>query len=84
MTVWPATVSVPFRAVPVFAATLNRTVPLPLSLGAVVMVSHDGALLVAVHAHPIGPVTVTAWLVAPPAAIENVNGLTLRLHSTPA
>lgn len=76
-------VSVPFRGAPVFAAALNRTVPLPLSLGAVVMVSHDVALLTAVQAQPIGPVTFTAWLFAAPAPIENVSGLTPRLHSTP-
>jgi len=84
VTVCPATVSVPFRAAPGFAATLNRTDPLPLPLAPEVMVSHDGALLAAVQAQVAGPVTVTVWLVAPPAGGVNVNGLTVRLHSNPA
>lgn len=84
VTVCFAMVSVPSRAEPVFAATLNRTVPSPLSVGAVVMVIHVGALLTAVQAQPIGPFTVTDSLFDAPELIENVNGLTVRLHSTPA
>jgi hypothetical protein len=40
--------SVPVRCAPVFAATLNATVPLPVPLAPEVMVIHE-ALLVAVH-----------------------------------
>jgi len=59
VTVWPATVSVPVReVVPVFAATLYVTVPLPVPLAPAVTVIQD-ALLVAVHAQPAVAVTVT-------------------------
>ena len=71
--VWPATVSVAVRdAVVVFAAALNVTGPVPLPLVPAVTVTH-AAVLAAVHAHPVGAVTVTepeppaavnAWLVA--------------------
>jgi hypothetical protein len=44
----PATVRVPVLAAPVFAATLNATLPLPVPLAPEVMVIHE-ALLVAVH-----------------------------------
>ena len=46
--VLPATVSVPFRFSPLFCATLNLTVPLPVPLAPEVMVIHV-ALLVAVQ-----------------------------------
>jgi hypothetical protein len=71
--VWPATVNVAVRvAVVVFAAALNATGPAPVPLAPDVTVSH-AAPLAAVHAHPVGAVTVTvpdppeaatAWLVA--------------------
>jgi hypothetical protein len=41
-------VSVPLRFLPVFLATVNRTVPLPVPLAPAVMVIHD-SLDVAVH-----------------------------------
>ena len=56
--VCPATVSVPLRALPVLAATLKPTEPLPEPLVPEVIVSHD-ALLLAVHAHPLVVVTAT-------------------------
>src|SRR5205814_4556552 len=64
--VFPAIVSVPVRDVPaVFAATLNVTLPLPEPDAPVVTVIHV-ALLTAVHAQPVGAVTVV--LPVPPAA----------------
>ena len=57
--VCPATVTVPVRAVPaVLAATLSETVPLPVPVAPAVTVIQL-ALLVAVRAHPVVPVTVT-------------------------
>jgi hypothetical protein len=57
---------VPVRDVPaVFAATLSDTVPLPVPLAPDDTVIHD-ALLEAVRAQPVVPVTVT--LTVPPAA----------------
>ena len=52
MNVWPAIVSVPIRSAVLFGATPNATVPLPLPVAPEVTVIH-GALLVAVHAHPL-------------------------------
>ena len=64
-------VAVPVRAVvAVFAATDRATVPLPLPLAPLVTVSHD-AVLAAVHAHPVGLVTVT--FAACPAATALVD-----------
>jgi hypothetical protein len=64
--VCPAMVAVPVRAVvEVLAATVIATVPLPLPLAPLVIVSHE-ALLVAVHAQPVR--LVTATLAAWPAA----------------
>jgi hypothetical protein len=69
--VWPAMVAVPVRAVvTVFAATESATVPLPLPLAPLEIVSHD-ALLVAVHAQPARLVTDT--LAAWPAATTLVD-----------
>jgi hypothetical protein len=56
-------VMVPVLAAPVFAATLNATVPLPFPLAPEVMVIHD-ALLAAVHGH----VAETDTVPVPPAA----------------
>ena len=68
MKVCPATVSVPLRCVvPVLAAALNPTVPLPLPLAPLVTVSHDVALLTAVQAQPVAAVTLVDP-VPPPAA----------------
>ena len=59
-------VAVPLRALAAgLAATDRATVPLPLPLAPLVTVSHD-AVLAAVHAQPVGLVTVT--LSASPAA----------------
>jgi hypothetical protein len=74
--VCPATVSVPVRCAPVFADALYATVPPPLPLAPLVIVS-QGALLDAVQAQPPAVVTVIgepapplAATVAPPGAIE--------------
>jgi hypothetical protein len=66
--VCPPIVSVPLRGwVVAFVAALNVTTPLPLPLAPPVTVSHVEALLVAVHAHPAGAVTLVVLL--PPAAV---------------
>ena len=67
MKVWPATVIVPVRCGPVFAATENWTAPLPLPLAPLEMVIH-AALLVAAHAQPV--VVVTLMLPVPPEAAK--------------
>ncbi len=58
MKVCPATVIVPVRCGPVFAATENCVTPAPLPLAPAVMVIHE-SLLVAVHAQPVVVVTLT-------------------------
>jgi hypothetical protein len=62
--VWPAIVSVPLRAAPVLAVTLNSTDPLPLPLAPDVTLIH-GALVDAVHVQP--PVVDTDTGVPAPA-----------------
>ncbi len=61
----PATVSVAVRAAPVFAATVNVTVLLPLPDAPAEIVTKV-ALLVAAHVHPVPAVTGTDAV--PPAA----------------
>jgi hypothetical protein len=58
-----ATVAVPVRALPVFAATPKPTDPFAVPVAPEVMVIHD-SLLVAVHAQPAPAVTVTVPVVA--------------------
>ena len=67
----PPMLSVPLRAAPEFAATVNATVPLPLPVAPDEIVMNV-ALLVAVHAHPVAAVTDTDPV--PPAA-PNVDAL---------
>ena len=62
--VWPAIVTEPDRAAPVFAATLNPTEPFPLPEAPDVTVSHVGAVLTAVHEHPEPAVTATVPVLA--------------------
>lgn len=65
MTVVPATVSVPVRALVVpFAETVTPTVPSPEPVAPEVTVI-QGTFDVAVHAHPAGALTMR--LVVPPA-----------------
>jgi hypothetical protein len=67
--VCPAIVSVALRdVVPVLAAALNPTVPVPLPLAPEVRVSHD-ALLLAVQAQPFDAVMVTDPV--PPADVKD-------------
>ena len=61
MNVRPAIVIVPERAGPVVAATLNVTVPFPLSLVPDLSVIHE-TLLFAVQLHPLAAVTETELL----------------------
>jgi hypothetical protein len=66
--VFPPAVMVALRALCVgLADAANDTVPLALPLAPLVMVSHDGALLVAVHEHP-EPDAVTFTEELPPPA----------------
>ena len=61
----PVIVSVALRAAPVFGATVNATVPLPLP-DAPDEIATKVALLAAVHVHPVAAVTGTDPV--PPAA----------------
>ena len=63
MNVWPATVIVPVRSAPGFAATLKVRAPLPLPFAADVIVIH-AALLLPVHLQP--PLVVTLIELPPP------------------
>lgn len=65
----PAIVTVPLRELPLLAATLICTVPLPDPEPPDVTVIHD-ALLVAVRLHPL--VAVTAMLADPPEDVRLV------------
>jgi hypothetical protein len=58
--------SVPLRAAPVFAATLNVTVPLPLLVDPDVIVNHD-TLLAAAHGHSDAATTAMGVPAPPPA-----------------
>ena len=62
----PAIVSVPVRAAPVLAATLNVTVPLPVPVEPDATVIHSTAV-VAVHWH-VAPAETVTGVPAPPAA----------------
>ena len=83
VTVWFATVNVPVRAPPVFAATLIATVPLPVPLAPEVTDNQD-VLVVAVHVHPAAAVTASGPAVPPPAPIDKVVGLIEYEHETAA
>ena len=64
VTVWPATVNVPVRAVPVvLAATLNVTEPMPDPLAPAVTVIQD-VVVVAVQAQDVPEVTLSVRLLA--------------------
>ena len=65
--------SVPFRATPVLAATVNVAVPGPLALAGEVRVIHE-ALLSAVHEQPAAVVTVMLVPLPPPAPIDWLPG----------
>ena len=63
VTVWPATVNVPVRAVPVvLAAMLNVTEPMPDPVALVIVI--HGVVVVAVQEHDVPDVTLSVRLVA--------------------
>lgn len=69
MKVLPPIVTVPVReVVPVFAATLSATVPLPVPAAPLVTAIHV-TLLTAVHGHPAAALSVTFNV--PPAAVAD-------------
>ena len=76
VTVFPATVNVPVRAMLVFAGTLNVTLPLPLAPDTIEI---QVALLVAVHAQPLCVVTFVVEL-PPGAGSASVVGETVNVH----
>jgi hypothetical protein len=69
--VWPAIVTVPVRAPPVFAATDTWTVPSPSPALPLVTVIHDGASDIAVHVQAGPAVTITET--GPPPATTAVD-----------
>jgi hypothetical protein len=77
--VCPATVSVPVRAAPVFAATVKATLPLPLPDAAPVMLIQD-ALLAADQPQPPVAVTATAAPAPPAAEMDWLVGLIVMAH----
>ena len=83
VTVWFATVNVPVRAPPMFAATLIATVPLPVPLAPEVIDNQD-ALVVAVHVHPAAAVTAIGPAVPPPAPVDKVVRLIEYVHDPAA
>jgi hypothetical protein len=75
--VCPATVIVPVRAAPAFAATVKFAGPLPVS-PAVTPVTH-GTLLVAVQLQE-ALVETSTWLEPPPAPNDRLSGLIVYVH----
>src|ERR1043165_6457828 len=75
----PAIVSVPVRAPPVFAATVNVTVPVPVRVAPLVIVIQL-TLLAAVHAQPDCVVTVTGPPVPPSVGNAWLVGLMVYVH----
>ncbi len=78
---WPAIVTVPLRAAPVLAATLNPTVPLPVPVAPDVTVIH-AAFDVAVHPHAEPAVTATVP-VPPLAPTDSLAGAIAKPHTAP-
>jgi hypothetical protein len=82
--VCPPIVSVPCRVcVCALPAAEYPIVPLPLPLDPEMTVSHDGALLLAVQAHPAGALTAVDP-VAPFAAIEVLTGVSVNVQPSAA
>src|SRR5215472_16985121 len=86
--VWPAMVSVPLRAAPVFAATENPTTPLPVPV-APEITETKLALLLAAQPQPAGAVTLTVpepppagkdWLFDESAKVQDMPGVTCRVN----
>ena len=63
--VWPATVTVPVRTPPGFAATLNATEPFPVPLAPAMTVT-QATLLLAVQVQPLATVTDADTSAPPP------------------
>ena len=79
MTVWPATVNVPVRAMPVvLAATLNVTEPMPDPLAPAVTVIQD-VVVVAVQEQAVPAMTLTVRLLAI-ASTAMLSGVTVPVH----
>ena len=78
VTVMSATVSVPLRAPPVFAAMLNDRVPLPLPLDAPLIDIHE-ALLAADQLHPAPAVTETERDAAAASTLKS-SGVAEKVH----
>jgi hypothetical protein len=82
--VWEPTVKVPLRDEdPVFAATEYPTLPLPLPLDPLVIVSHDVLLLTAVHVQPVPAVTETVPVPADGVKVCDV-GEAVTVQAAPA
>jgi hypothetical protein len=77
--VWPAIVSVPVRAGPEFAATLNETTPLPPPDAAPEIVIQSGLFDEAVHVQP-APAVIATDPVAPGESTFCDVGLMLNAH----
>jgi hypothetical protein len=75
VTVWFATVNVPVRAAPAFAATVNVTVPfaMPLDPDAIEIHATVGT---AVHGQPVEAVTETDVPAEPVNGTDTLDGLT--------
>ena len=78
VTVWPATVSVPVRGVPVaFSATENMTEPIPEPLTLVMVIQL--VVVVALHEHEVPEMTLSVWRDAV-APTEKLAGVRLYEH----
>ena len=77
--VWPAIVRLPLRAVPVLAAMLNATVPLPVPDAPMVTVS-QGTLAAAVHAHDAADAVTVVDPVPPVSDTDCAVGAIVKVH----
>lgn len=75
VTVWFATVNVAVRAAPVFAATVNVTVPFAVPLDPDAIEIH-ATVLAAVHGQPVEAVTDTDIPAEPVNGTDTLDGVT--------
>jgi hypothetical protein len=75
VTICPAIVTVPVRATPAFAATVNDTVPLAVPLAPDAIEIH-ATVLTAVHGQPVEAVTDTDVPADPVEGTDSLDGLT--------
>ena len=75
LTVCPATVTVPVRAVPAFAATVNIAVPFAVPLDPDAIEIH-ATVLAAVHGQPVEAVTDTDIPAEPVDGTDTLDGVT--------